>query len=101
MSAREAERVWLDARKQLTEDLGEEISQLRIYRVSFTQDGVRKEARVGDKEPTGKTFVVVAIFVLAEAYALLCRPPRSRLGSLTLKVARDDVVELEKFDERA
>lgn len=94
-SAEEAEKVWEATRTFAQENLGWEVGEKRIFRITGVHDGKAIDCEVGKAEPyEGNTVIAI---LESNAY-LVCTPNRGVLRGEPILVGRQEVDSVIEFD---
>jgi hypothetical protein len=94
----EAEKVWQATRTFAKENLGWDIGQRRIFRVTWIHEGKAIDCKVGEREPYGGETVVA---ILESNAFLVCTANRGVLRGEPILVGRQEVSSIIDFDPPA
>jgi len=94
----EALSVWNATRKFAEETLGWEVSERRIFRISYRHDGKDYSVEVGKPDP--RIGEVVLVILESNTY-LVCTPNRGVLRGMPILVGRNEVKRTADFLEHS
>jgi len=94
----EALSVWKATRKFAEETLGWEVSERRIFRISYRHDGKAYSVEVGKPDP--RIGEVVLVILESNTY-LVCTPNRGVLRGMPILVGRNEVERTADFLEHS
>lgn len=90
-----SEEIYEQIRSQVGAGRDAGLSDRRVYRMAYEQDGTHYEARVGEVEPRGGEMVVA---ILESDVFVICQRNRGKDGLQPLLVDPDSVRYIEDFD---
>jgi len=91
--------VYAQIRAHIAQELDADLSARRIRSLSYTHNGKKFDAEVGELESGGEGIVVAILFDQSRSLYLVCTPDRGIIRGGPILVGGHDVYAVSDFDQ--